>query len=115
MNSSNKVFHYLAAAALLLGSGAVYTNTAKYIQFVNGEVQLTTADGKTHSVQKGNAVNEGDTLTFAKAASAQIKMQDGGFVAVHPGTKLKFDSFKFSGKEDGSEQSFFSLFKQAYF
>ncbi|HEU0234106.1 MAG TPA: FecR family protein [Gallionella sp.] len=114
MNSLNKVFHSLAAAVLLLGSGAVYANTAGYVQFVNGEVQLTTAAGQTHKIQKGDAVNEGDTLTSAKAASAQIKMQDGGFVAVRQDTQLKFDSFKFSGKEDGSEQSFFSLFKGGF-
>ncbi|MDD5385203.1 MAG: FecR family protein [Gallionella sp.] len=114
MNSLNKVFHSLAAAVLLLGSGAVYANTAGYVQFVNGEVQLTTAAGQTHKIQKGDAINEGDTLTSAPAASAQIKMQDGGFVAVRPDTQLKFDSFKFSGKEDGSEQSFFSLFKGGF-
>lgn len=114
MNSLNKVFHSLAAAVLLLGSGAVYAGTAGYVQFVNGEVQLTTADGKTRNVQKGDAVNEGDTLTSAKAASAQIKMQDGGLVAMRPDTKLKFDSFKFSGREDGSEQSFYSLFKGGF-
>ncbi|MDE2260716.1 MAG: hypothetical protein KGK17_10395, partial [Betaproteobacteria bacterium] len=66
------------------------------VQFVNGEVQVTDAAGMTHAVQKGDAINEGDTLTSAKAASAQIKMQDGGFVAVRPDTQLKFDSFKFS-------------------
>ena len=110
----NFLVSLVVSLVLLLCGNAAYANTAGYVQFVNGEVQLTTQAGQTHSVQKGEAVNEGDTLISAKAASAQVKMQDGGFVAVRPDTQLKFDSFKFSGKEDGSEQSFFSLFKGGF-
>lgn len=114
MNSSNNMLYCLLALLLLSGSNAVYANTAGYVQFVTGDVQLTTATGQIHKIQKGDAVNEGDTLTSAKNASTQIKMQDGGFVAMRPDTQLKFDSFKFSGKEDGTEQSFFSLFKGGF-
>ena len=110
----NFFVNLVAFLVLLLGGNAAYANTAGYVQFVNGDVQLTTSAGQTHSVQKGEAVNEGDTMISAKAASAQIKMQDGGFVALRPDTQLKFDNFKFSGKEDGSEQSFFSLFKGGF-
>lgn len=114
MNGLNKIFYSLAAAMLLLGGNAVYAEPAGHVQFVNGEVQLTTSAGQTHRVQKGDVVNEGDTLSSARNASAQVKMLDGGFVAMRPETKLKFDSFKFSGKEDGSEKSFFSLFKGGF-
>jgi hypothetical protein len=41
-------------------------------------------------------------------------MEDGGIIAVRPDTKLKFDSFKFNGKQDGTEQSFFSLVKGGF-
>ena len=114
-NAKNIVSGLSAALFLILSnSGTSYANTAGHVQFVSGEVQLTTATGQTHKIQKGDAINEGDTLTSTKAASAQIKMQDGGFVAMRPETQLKFDSFKFSGKEDGTEQSFFSLFKGGF-
>lgn len=114
MNGLNNIFYSLAAAVLLLGGNAVYAEPAGHVQFVNGEVQLTTSAGQTHRVQKGDVVNEGDTLSSARNASAQVKMLDGGFVAMRPDTRLKFDSFKFSGKEDGSEKSFFSLFKGGF-
>ena len=84
------------------------------MQFVNGDVELTTAAGVTHAAHKGDPVNEGDTITSSKVASAQIKMQDGGFIAVRPDTRLKFDSFQFSGKEGEPENSFFSLFKGGF-
>jgi len=114
MKTHINFFVSLVASLLLLGGNAAYANVAGYVQFVNGVVQLTDPAGQTRSVQKGDAVNEGDTLTSARNASAQIKMQDGGLVAMRADTRLKFDSFIFSGKQDGTEQSFFSLFKGGF-
>ncbi|MDE2259291.1 MAG: hypothetical protein KGK17_03070, partial [Betaproteobacteria bacterium] len=96
MHNQQKLISVVLLGTSLLLSGNAWPAQAGRVQFVNGEVQVTDAAGQTHSVQKGDAINEGDTLTSAKAASAQIKMQDGGFVAVRPDTQLKFDSFKFS-------------------
>lgn len=112
MNSSSRI--RLVAAVLLSGSGAAFAGTAGHVQFVNGEVNLTTPAGITHRIQKGEAVDEGDMLISAKNASAQIRMQDGGIIAVRADSTLKFDSFKFSGREDGSEQSFTSLLKGGF-
>lgn len=101
-------------ACLMLVSQAAYAGVAGYAQFVNGSVQIESLAGQMRALQKGGAVNEGDTVISAQAASAQIRMQDGGFIAVRPDTKLKFDRFIFSGKDDGSERSFFSLFKGGF-
>src|ERR1039457_4568273 len=116
MNTTKNIATYLSIslACLMLVSQAAYAEVAGYAQFVNGSVQIISVAGQTRTLQKGEAVNEGDTVISAKAASAQIKMQDGGFVAMRPDTSLKFDSFKFNGKEDGSERSFFSLFKGGF-
>jgi FecR protein len=99
---------------LMLVSQAAYAGVAGHAQFVNGSVQIVNSAGQTSVLQKGAAVNEGDTLISAKDASAQIKMLDGGFTAMRPDTRLKFDSFVFNGKEDGSERSFFSLLKGGF-
>lgn len=116
MNNQNEIINCLTVflALLLFGNNAVYASTAGHVQFVNGEVQLTTAAGQTSSLQKGDAVSEGDTLTSTKDASAQIKMEDGGLVAIRPDTRMKFDQFVFSGKQDGRERGFFSLFKGGF-
>jgi len=101
-------------ACLMFVSQAAYAGVAGYAQFVNGSVQIESLAGQMRTLQKGGAVNEGDTVISAQAASAQIRMQDGGFIAVRPDTRLKFDRFIFSGKDDGSERSFFSLFKGGF-
>jgi hypothetical protein len=88
--------------------------SAGLVQFVIGEVQQTTLFGQKHAIQKGDTVNEGDTLTTSPKASARIRMSDGGLITVRPDTQLKIDSFKFNGKQDGSEQSFFSLVKGGF-
>jgi hypothetical protein len=98
---------YAAAA----GTGA---SNAGQIQFVAGSAQLTSESGKTHLLKKGDAVNEGDTLTTAPAAAVQVRMRDGGIVALRQDSKVKIDGFKFNGKEDGSERTAFSLVKGGF-
>jgi hypothetical protein len=108
------IFGLAGLLVLLSGSGSVYAAIAGRVQFVQGKVQLTTSAGVTHAIKKGEAVNEGDTLLSAPSASAQIRMEDGGMVAMRPDTRLKIDRFSFDGQEDGTERSFFSLFKGGF-
>ena len=114
MNATKNIAICLGIALASLMPVTACAGIAGYTQFVNGSVRIVSAAGEARTLQKGVAVNEGDTVISAKGASAQIRMQDGGFVAMRPDTQLKFDSFKFSGKEDGSERSYFSLFKGGF-
>ncbi len=109
-----KVTISLAAVLAMLCSSGAYAAVAGRVQFVHGKVQLTTAAGVTHAIRKGDTVNEGDTLVSDHSASAQIRMEDGGMVAMRPDTKLKIDRFNYDGKEDGTERSFFSLFEGGF-
>lgn len=83
--------------------------SAGRVQFVNGKVSLTPLSGQVHKIKKGDALNEGDTLSSDQNASANFKMRDGGIIKMRPDTRFKIDNFKFNGIQDGSEQSFFSL------
>jgi len=116
MKTTKNSVNYLSLSlvCLMLVSQASYAGIAGYAQFVRGSVQLASVTGQTSTLKKGAAVNEGDTVITERGANAQIKMQDGGFVAVRPDTQLKFDSFKFNGKEDGSENLVFSLVKGGF-
>lgn len=99
--------------ALAVTGGSAYAAVAGHVQFVYGTVQLINGAGRTSAVRKGDAVSEGDTLATAEGASAQVRMEDGGFIAVRPGTRIRIDSFKFKAP-DKKEQSFFSLFKGGF-
>lgn len=114
MNTANNtiiiISIFLVACLMLLSQGA-YAGIAGHVLFVNGSVQITNSAAQTRTLQKGDVINESDTVTTARGASAQIKMRDGGYIVIRPDSQLKFDSFIFSGEEDGSERSFFSLLK----
>jgi RNase P/RNase MRP subunit p29 len=114
MNSTKYTLNFLnifLVICLTVLSQAAYAGIAGNVQFVNGNVQVTNTAGQTHALQKGDVIHESDTVTTTKGASVQIKMRDGGFIVIRPESQLKFDSFVFSGEEDGSEKSFFSLLK----
>lgn len=104
----------VGAICLMSLSQQTYAAIAGHVQFVSGNVQIVAPTGQSRTAQKGDAINEGDTLLSAPKSTAQVKMQDGGFIALRAETRLKFDQFRFSGKEDGEERSFFSLFKGGF-
>lgn len=107
-------FDVFLVGCLTLFGNAAYAGIAGHVQFVNGQVQITSKVGQVRSLQKADAVNESDTVTTAKDAMAQIKMLDGGLIAVRPDSQLKFDSFVFTGEADGNEKSFFSLLRGGF-
>ena len=117
MRNVNKFLAFLGltTACFVAAATSAYAGVAGHVQFVSGNVQVISSVGLSRTAQKGDAINEGDTLSSAQQSSAQIKMQDGGFIAVRPNTKLKIEQFKFSGKPDGgSDRSFFSLIKGGF-
>jgi hypothetical protein len=115
MNTANNTIIilsiFLVACLMLASRGAHAGGIAGHVMFVNGSVQVTNSASQTRALQKGDVINESDTVTTAKDSTAQIKMRDGGYIVIRPDSQLKFDSFIFSGEEDGSERSFFSLLK----
>lgn len=114
MSTAKHIIAFLTfffAACMMMASQVACAGIAGNVQFVNGSVQATNSAGQVRSLQKGDAVNESDTVTTAKGASAQIKMRDGGFIVIRPDSQLRLDSFVFTGEEDGTERSFFSLIK----
>ena len=100
---------------LLLASfaGAAF-GAAGNVQFVIGDVKLITKAGETRALVKGAEINEGDRIVTAAGASAQIKMVDGGFIAVRPNSNLSFDNYRYSGKADGKESAVISLLQGGF-
>jgi len=92
---------------------AAHTGTAwglaGNVQFVIGDVKLINPAGQAKALQKGAEINEGDRIVTGEGASAQIKMVDGGFIAVRPNTDIGFDTYRYGGKEDGTENAVVSL------
>lgn len=104
-----------AAAALVL-CAALHASAASigFVQFSAGDVKIRNAAGQVRDAVKGATLEEGDTLLTAAGASAQLKMSDGGILAIRPETELKLDTYRYAGKEDGNERAIMSLVKGGF-
>lgn len=104
----------LSVLLLLAAYAGAAFGVAGNVQFVIGDVKLITRAGVTRALQKGAEINEGDRVVTATEASAQIKMVDGGFIAIRPNTDIGFDTYRYIGKEDGTENAILSLLQGGF-
>ncbi len=100
-------------AALALPSALLAAEAGKF-QFIAGDVKIMNAAGVTRAPVKGEPFNSGDTIITGATGSAQIRMSDGGLVAVRPDSQMKLDQYVFNGREDGSERKIVSLIKGGF-
>ena len=106
-------FSLLATVALLLFAKfpvawGAEAEAGKF-QFLIGEVKITSASGSERTPIKGDTIHSGDTIQTGPGAIAQIRMTDGGFIAVRADTKMRLDQYVFNGREDGKERKIVSL------
>jgi hypothetical protein len=78
-----------------------------------GEISAT-RNGKEIPLNLGSVIESGDVLHTGATSNAQVRMTDGGIIALRPQTELHLDDYHFNGKEDGTEKNFFSLIKGGF-
>jgi len=102
--------------ALLLLLPAVIALAAPVgrVQFVAGVAYVESAAGAKKQLKKGDSIDEGDMVVTADNSQAQLLMVDGAMVAVRAGTRLRFDSYRYSGQADGSEQGLMALLRGSF-
>lgn len=114
MNTNTKK---LAQFLLLLGvassvNNAIAENAGRVLVAV-GEVSAL-RNGKTIPLSLGSAIESGDALRTGPTSNAQVRLSDGGIIALRPQTEFRLDEYRFSGEQDGSEKGFFSLIKGGF-
>ena len=105
MRKASRFTGLFVISTCLLGAwaGQALASTAGVFQFVAGDVRVVLAEGSERPAAKGSPISVGDTVTTAKASTAQIKMGDGAIIVVQPESKLTVAEFSYDGKEDGTE------------
>ncbi len=109
--------HQLPAAfiaILSLFSTNLQAAEAGKIQFVSGTAQVIDANGKARAATKGDAVQEGETLTTGPESAVQLLMADKGLIAIRPNSQLKIDSYHYANSHDGSEKGTLALVKGSF-
>ncbi len=94
--------HVAAFFLIFLVHAGVYAGEAGKFLFVFGSVFVENAGTARQPAVKGMSLMEGATVIADKNGKAQIRMKDGGFLAVRPNTELKIDEYAFNdkGRED---------------
>ncbi len=98
--------------ALIL-AGLVYFNcahaavTAGVIELVEGNVKIIRGDNTVMQPIAGDSVEEGDTIVTGADGELQVSMEDSGFIAVRPNTKMKIEAYRAEG--DAGDKSILSL------
>lgn len=112
-NAPVSLFLFRAGMLAVLGALplSAWCGVAGQFQFVAGDVRILAANGQSRPAQKGQDISEGETVVTGANASAQLKMIDGGILALRPESQLKMDAYVFKGREDGSEKANMSLVK----
>lgn len=103
--------HVLMMALATVYPALSHANGAAKLDFAVGNVTAVGANGAQRILGKGAEVGSGDAVVTGDGGRAQLRFSDGGMVSLQPGSEFKIDNYKFSGKEDGEEKSFFSLLK----
>nr|WP_186329755.1 FecR domain-containing protein [Variovorax boronicumulans] len=101
----------LCGALLAAGHGHAQSPPAATVVFAADGATLIDASGQRRPAARGMAVASGDTVETGKG-TLQLRMVDGGMVALQPGSVLRLDAYHL-GQNGGAEgaKGFMSLVK----
>ena len=94
------------AGALL--SSQSHAAAAGKVLFAYGEAFAEDASGAQRGATRNSLVSTGDTLVTGEGRM-QVRMNDGGFIALQPRTRFTIENYAYAGTEDGSESAIFRL------
>ena len=113
--TTTRTFRYIGGAILLALATAAYASVdAGRVEFVFGNSRALAPNGAERVLKKGDVVHEGDTVITGPSASLQLLMVDQAMLAVRPNSRLRIDTYRFKGKEDGSELGVLRLIKGTF-
>ncbi len=87
---------------------SIEINTAAKVVLAEGDVSIVDADNRGQEVKVGDVISEGDLLITGKDGELHLQMDDGGYIALRPNTKMRFTSYQARGAD--SDNSIISLF-----
>ena len=85
------------------------TNAARIVYAI-GDVSATDSGGTRRAVKKGDFIVSGDTVVTTRGR-AQLKLTDGGFVALNPNTEYAIEDYEYEEAAPAKGRSFFNLLK----
>lgn len=95
------------AAATLVASPA--WGQAGQILSATGDAQVRRASGQTIPAIADLAIGEGDSILTGAGSEVQLRMVDDALLTLRANTQIKFQAYRFEGREDGTERGIINL------
>lgn len=100
------------AASAEASSSARTPNLAGKVELADGDVTVHDKSKKARKVQAGDTVFEGEGIVTGQDGELHLNMEDGGFIAVRPNTKMRIVAYQAQGAAD--DKGVFSLLQGAF-
>lgn len=91
---------------------AVAPNLAGKVELVEGDVTVFDKAKKARRVAVGDTVFEGEGIVTGKDGELHLNMEDGGFIAVRPNTRMSIATYRAEG--DDQDKGVFSLLQGTF-
>jgi hypothetical protein len=88
----------VALAAAIAPPALAAPNLAGTVDFVEGDATIVKPDKSRKAPAVGDKVYEGDSVVTGAGGEVHFNMEDGGFLAVRPGTKMRIAQFQATGE-----------------
>lgn len=103
MNTPLRSLTLTIALAIGVPFAALAADPVGKVIFQSGGAMIVDAAGKQRPASKGDLIMPGERLVTGANALTQVKMRDGSFVGLRPGTDLKFQEMRLAGKDAGQD------------
>ncbi len=78
----------------------VEINSAARVVFVEGTVSIVGSNNQRRAAKVGDTIFEGDSLVTGKDGELHMDMEDGGYIAVRPNTRMRITKYQARGDEN---------------
>ncbi|MDT3735220.1 MAG: FecR domain-containing protein [Denitratisoma sp.] len=93
-------------------STSASSNLAGKVELVEGDVTVTDRARQSRRVAVGSTVFEGESIATGQDGELHVSMEDGGFIAVRPNTKMSIAAYRAEG--DDKDKGVFSLLQGTF-
>lgn len=105
-----KKLRKVALAAALCLPVVAPANSAGTIEYVSGAAAVRPTDGAPRTAARGGSIAPGETVETGNGR-LHLRMADGAYIALQPGTTLRFDEYRVKQRSGDREGALISLLR----